>query len=332
MEMAYTIAGRSLQIEALDKESAGAIRALFSGWLFSPIPSLTDSPDSSIRIRHGSYPSPISPELESFDIANGASCSTDGETFYLAISGSVVVIRSTRPVADIWLNKPLSLDSETQAQIISYGVSAALRRCGVFEIHSGGLVAPDGTTALCIGPSGSGKSTITLQLVSAGWGYLSDDVILLSGCERGVEARGVRRVFALTQTSIEAARLASPVMTTVASKAKLALAPQDYFPDRLASSSIPEVLLFLRIVKADKSSFQKVTEYEAMTRLLKLCPWACYDKPVAKDYVGVIAALVKQSTAFDLFLGADLLENPDVTLNLLNSIIEKTNESKAGGC
>ncbi|HUE82271.1 MAG TPA: hypothetical protein VMM84_09160 [Pyrinomonadaceae bacterium] len=324
MELAYSIAGRSLLIEALDKESASAIRTLFGGWLFTPIPILIDPPDSSIRIRHGSYPSPIPSDLESFEIANGASCSTDGETFYLAISGSVAVIRSVQPVADIWLYKPSSLDPETQAQIISYGVSAALRRCGVFDVHSGGVVAPDGTTALCIGPSGSGKSTLTLQLLSAGWGYLSDDVILLSGCERGIEARGVRRVFALTQTSLEAAKLASPVMTAPGSTSKLALAPQDYFPDRLTSSSIPGVLLFLKIVKAGTTSFQKLTEYEAMTRLLKQCPWACYDKPVASNYVGVLGTLVKQSAAFGLFLGADLLENPDFTLNLLNTIIEKS--------
>ena len=325
MELAYSIAGRSLLIEALDKKSARAIRTLFGGWLFTPIPSLIGLPDSSIRIRLGSYPSPIPSDLESFEIANGASCSTDGETFYLAISGSVVVIRSVQPVANIWLYKPWSLDPETQAQIISYGVSAALRRCGVFDVHSGGVVAPDGTTALCIGPSGSGKSTLTLQLLSAGWGYLSDDVILLSDSERGIEARGVRRVFALTQTSLEAAMLASPVMTTAGStSSKLALVPQDYFPDRLTSSSIPGVLLFLKIVKAGTSSFQKLTEYEAMTRLLKQCPWACYDKPVANNYVSVLGTLVKQSTAFDLFLGADLLESPDFALRLLNPIIEKS--------
>ena len=325
MELAYSIAGRSLLIEALDKESASAIRTLFGGWLFTPIPSFIGPPDSSIRIRLGSYSSPIPSDLESFEIANGASCTTDGETFYLTISGSVVVIGSVQPAADIWLYKPWSLDPETQAQIISYGVSAALRRCGVFDVHSGGVVAPDGTTALCIGPSGSGKSTLTLQLLSAGWGYLSDDVILLSDSERGIEARGVRRVFALTQTSLEAAMLASAVMTTAGStSSKLALVPQDYFPDRLTSSAIPRVLLFLKIVKAGTSSFQKLTEYEAMTRLLKQCPWACYDKPVASNYVGVLGTLVKQSAAFDLFLGADLLENPDFTLNLLNTIIEKT--------
>ena len=63
----------------------------------------------------------------------------------------------------------------------SFAVCAALRRFGIFELHSAGMVHPESEKVLLIiGPSGSGKSTLALQLAMAGWPYLSDDELLLS--------------------------------------------------------------------------------------------------------------------------------------------------------
>jgi ABC-type polar amino acid transport system ATPase subunit len=55
------------------------------------------------------------------------------------------------------------------ARVGSFAVCAALRRYGLFDLHSAGVVEPESDSAvLIVGPSGSGKSTLALQLVNSG--------------------------------------------------------------------------------------------------------------------------------------------------------------------
>ena len=56
----------------------------------------------------------------------------------------------------------------------------ALRWHGLFHLHAGALVAPDGRGILVAGPAGAGKSTLTLALLEAGCAYLGDDAVFLS--------------------------------------------------------------------------------------------------------------------------------------------------------
>jgi coenzyme PQQ synthesis protein D (PqqD) len=55
----------------------------------------------------------------------------------------------------------------------------ALRRYSYcMALHAAGLMAPEGVL-LIAGRKGSGKTTLSAALLAAGWGYLSDDTILL---------------------------------------------------------------------------------------------------------------------------------------------------------
>jgi hypothetical protein len=46
---------------------------------------------------------------------------------------------------------------------------------------------------------------------------------------------------------------------------------------------------------------------ESVSRLFRACPWATYDRAVAKNYLSVLSQLGRQSTAFELRAGTDLL-------------------------
>lgn len=317
----YTFAGRALLVETLDDLAGSATKALFSNWLFDPIesPSSYSEPDTSLRIQSGQFPFGFPSQLTSFDVPNGGVCTTDGERFYFDLLGSAVVVRNHDPFAEVWLNEPQNLNSESRAQIISYALSASLRRCGLFEIHSAGVVAPDGTTAMIVGPSGSGKSTLTLQLVRAGWRYLSDDVLFVTESEGKIEAYGVRRLFALTSKSIEAIGLSGPLLGLTHSHEKTFLDPQDYFPNALVKISRPQVLFFISLNGKPGSNIECLTQSEVMSRLMKFCPWACYDKPVARAHLGALAALARQCRSYDLSAGADLLSDPQHASMLLTA-------------
>ena len=57
-------------------------------------------------------------------------------------------------------------------------VEEALRRSDAIAIHSA-AVGKDGRAIVVVGESGAGKTTLSLQLASDGWGYLTDDVVVL---------------------------------------------------------------------------------------------------------------------------------------------------------
>jgi len=75
---------------------------------------------------------------------------------------------------------PCNMD--TAALLVTAG---CLMRRGRLLVHAGG-VARDGRCQLWTGPSGSGKSTRVLELVSSGWDFCGDDLVILGKGQDGV--------------------------------------------------------------------------------------------------------------------------------------------------
>jgi len=67
-------------------------------------------------------------------------------------------------------------------------------------------------------------------------------------------------------------------------------------------------LLFTRLTGKYESRLREVTQAETMTRLLRACPWATYDTAIAGANLAVLSALARQTRAYDLYAGRDLLE------------------------
>ena len=319
LKAVYTVAGRRILIEAHDDWSAKAVADLFSGWFLNPLAvNGAASPNVTVEIRCG-IPSPQIPDgLFEFDIPQDGICYTDGRTLYLDFNGSRVVIGPglARDV-QIWVKEQYDFGSKVFAQIISQGFSAALRRCGLFEFHSAGLVPPGHDKAVLIaGGSGSGKSTLTLQLAACGWGFLSDDTLLLEKCDRGIEVHALRKFFALTADTITAMRMPQLEPALAVGALKERVTPLDLFPQGQIQRSKPGAMFFPTISYEAESRVQKLTAAETMGRLLRLCPWAAYDKPTASEHLSVLGALVRNSAAFDLFAGTDLLEDQTLAARL----------------
>lgn len=256
--------------------------------------------------------------LVRFEISQGGTCYTDGQTLYLDFNGSLVTIGpgSSREV-DVWLVERHDFASEVLAQVISQAFSAALRRCGLFEIHSGGVVPPKhGKAVLIAGASGSGKSTLTLQLTAVGWGYLSDDTLLIGEGQQGIEAWGLRRFFALTADTIAAVRLPQ-LPTADVGLFKKRFTPQDFFPSGQIQCAQPGAIVFPVITFETESRVRRLTPSEAMARLLRLCPWACYDKPTASEHLRTLGRLVSETVSLDVLAGTDLLDDPARASDLL---------------
>ena len=305
----YAVAGRLLFVQNSDPQLAARIEQLFSGWQLAPVFSPECRVDININFFSGSdlpdIPSP--PGLTRFEIADSGRCFSTGDEFYLVFENSLVHLRSTNPVVDVAVSIrkfPSPSDAEL-AHVTSFAVCAALRRFGLFELHSAGVIIPDtANSVLLIGPSGSGKSTLTSQLAAAGWSYLSDDELLLSLKNNEVEARGFRSFFALSQP---------------ASVKKKCFEPESVFTARRVDRATPRFVFFTALNGTNETHWRELTQAETMSRLIRACPWASYDTHVAGPYLDLLSRLARQTKGFNLMAGTDLLDATNAS-RIINEI------------
>ena len=298
----YSVAGRLLFIESFDHQLRNLIELLFAGWQLTPVSLPDRSPDLRISFFYGARQPDIPDNLNQFEIAGGGRCYTGAGELYVALQGSLVHLRETQPVAvDVWLAE---LNDPLLATVSSFAVCAALRRFGMFDLHSAGVVEPRSEKGvLIVGPSGSGKSTLALQLALAGWPYLSDDELLLSLLDGVVETRGFRSFFAVTN--------GAPL--------KHCFEPDVAMGLKRASQASPGSILFASVNRLSRSEVRKLTQAESMMRLIRACPWATYDTTVAAANLEVLSALARQANAFELSAGRDLLQ-PGYAAKLLSEL------------
>lgn len=297
----YTVAGRLLFIESFNLQLRNLIETLFAGWQLAPVSSVERSPDIRISFFCGDTAPDIPEHLNQFEIAGGGQCYTGGGELYLALDDSLLHLRETKVEVDVWFAELPSANDPRLATMASFAVCAALRRFGMFDLHSAGVVEPrSGQGMLIVGTSGSGKSTLALQLVLAGWAYLSDDEVLLSLVDDVVEARGFRSFFAVRNGE----RFKECFEPDVAKR---------------ASQASPGLVLFTQVSGEAVSEVRKLTQAEAMMRLIRACPWATYDTSIASANLAVLSALARQATAYELFAGRDLLQ-PDHAAELLSRL------------
>jgi hypothetical protein len=316
-KLLYSVAGSTIVINAYDDWSSFAVTQLFAGWFLSPLPesSITNQ-NITIAIRSG-VPGPTIPaNLFAFEITHGGVCYTDNENYYLKFGDSLVVFGPDE--ISLWVDRHYDVSAPIVTQLLSHALSPALRRIGIFELHSAGVVPPGREDVLMFaGPSGSGKSTLTSQLARCGWGYLSDDILLLKEHERKIEVHAFRRFFALTANTLAASKL--PGATAENTKARIT--PQEHFQQVPIETARAGTIIYPEITTAERSRIKQLTTAESMQRLLRLCPWASYDKPTSAEHLKVLGLLANTTTAFELFAGADILKDANAAAHLIENQI-----------
>ena len=328
----YEIGGSRFCIEAWDEWSAQVFDRIFAGWHLTPIyTGETVRPLFTIKVYTDMPPPSVPISLEGFETMPGGLCYTDGQTYFLASNNSAILVHpQLASCVEVWIaDSAEDRSPEALARIVFHATGAVLRRCGLFELHSGGVVEPEtGAGVLLIGQSGSGKSTLTIRLAGDGWRYLSDDTILLSENEGAVIARGLRRFFAATEATIGDGALAARerLATTAApfKPHKRRFEPEQLFPQGFVEYSLPRALFFTSITYERRSRCEELARHEVMTRLLKMYPWACFDKLSARQYLRVCARLVQQSVTFDLFAGRDVLDDPTCASRILTPCVKRS--------
>lgn len=320
----YLVAGQSIVVETHDNWAARVIEELFAGWYLTPdTNSLRAEPlVPAIVIKSSVSPFQIPPDWQQFEIAGGGQCYTNGQASYIDIEGSIVAIgQEGSATVGVWTNGPLEIQSPVLTRVVTYALAAALRRRRLFELHSGAVIDPDsGTGVLIIGPSGSGKSTLTVQLATAGWPFLTDDVLLLSSAGDEINAWPLRRCFAVTAETFSASNFLQARTSLEYLKEqrddKQQFAPHGVFVSEFRENCTPRRLFFTQLSGGQRSQISRLSPGETMARLIRMNPWSCYDRTTAADHLAVLSKLVKQSIAYSLLAARDLLD-PAISASLI---------------
>ena len=315
----YALAGRLILIDAADAELRDLLCAHFAAWHIERIEQRNPiEPRVTISVTRDS--APAKPEnLEPFSVASGGTCYTDATSYFFSNDGAVVQADASAPRVHIWLTEECLQDRVAMSEVIFNATMAALRRCGLYELHAAGVVAPNGGGVLIIGPSGSSKSTLATHLAAAGWKYLSDDTLLLHESSGNIEARALRRVFALTNDTFDAFDNLQISEATIApfDPQKMRFEPRTVFPEGFTASCRPTALFFSRVAREVTSTTRALSRTETLAQLLRMCPWACYDKPTARAHLHVLSELARQARGFELSAGRDLFGDPQYASRFL---------------
>lgn len=325
--MIYRIADQTIVVEAHDSWTVKSIEGLFKGWYLArsiETDDITSAPD--IVMRNAVRPPEVPVHWPRFEIAGNGVCFTNSKKSYIDIEGSIIAIgkpaKSGEAHVEVWTKGMLDIRSPALTRVVTYALAAALRRRGLFELHSGAVVEPKrGRGVLIIGPSGSGKSTLTVQLAAAGWPFLTDDVLLLSSDRSQVTAWPVRRCFAVTSDTFAASELlqnrAGLDYIQAQPDDKKQFAPQNVFNSEFKQQCIPTTLLFSELSGGETSDVVRLSTGEIMARLIRINPWSCYDRTTAADHLTVLSVLATQARGYSLQAGRDLL-NSETAANLIS--------------
>jgi hypothetical protein len=311
----FEIAGRFLLFESNGVHVPGLAEFLAEHYYTPASPNACTVPDATIRWHLQEFPRDIATAFQQFEISGGGIGSTDGRTCIFDFKNARVMVHGSEPHrVDVLMRSVLDLATPEDLQVVNYAISTAFRRSGLYELHSGAVVNPNNQRGVFIaGPSGSGKSTLTLQLVANGWGYLTDDVLFFTPDGGTVKAYPLRRGFAVTQPTVEAAgKRVREAMASVEwfDGAKQLFIPQEIFPETFLPECEPRAIFLPTITDEDQSVVRPLTHSETMGHLIKLCPWSCYDPVTSAGHLHALSSLARQCEGFVLLAGRDLLRDP----------------------
>lgn len=321
----YSIAGRWISIGADSSAAADLFDLHLSGCYFK---RGLGAEQSVATIQVSDSTRPVLPgKLDCFELPSGGRCYTDWHTYHMVYDDSLVTVGGTANASvKAWRGREESSRSpHAESRLVWNAVSSAARRVGLYELHAAGLVDPASRKGvLFIGPSGSAKSTLAVQLANAGWGYLSDDSLLLCQQDEKPRVHALRRAFSITKQTAAAGGMtrfaAVPSRPVPFDPSKQMFDPHDVIPEAFVASVTPSLIIFPKVAAQSMSSVRPLGQPEVMSTLICLCPWASFDRVAARGHLDALSTLVRNCTAYCLEVGADLFGDAEATAKFIGGL------------
>lgn len=190
-----------------------------------------------------------------------------------------------------------------------------LGRLGRALLHSAGVVTPGGAGWLLVGDAHAGKSTTCMNLVAAGWDYLSDDQLILGRDAATGEIRieGWLRAFHLDDGWGSGTPL----------HRRRAVDPATLGSGRWRRTAQLSGLLFPQVAADAPTTLTPVTQGDALSRLLRQTPWLLADLASAAATLELLRTAAGYP-AFHLRLGLDSYRDVNQLLDCLQPLLESS--------
>jgi hypothetical protein len=188
----------SLEVQQDPPDAGAELEWLLQNLSFVPMPACAKQPCLRLTVHWQGHPQGLPVQAREVFRAEGLCGLQHGDDFYLTEGTSLLHLQpgagqGTARLVPAFVQQPQLLRQHFWA----VGLLKLLRPLGLYGLHAAGIVAHPDRGMLLVGGSGSGKSTLTIGLVRQGWGYLSDDALLLRQQPEGVEALAFRQPFSV---------------------------------------------------------------------------------------------------------------------------------------
>lgn len=328
----YSISGMNVQVECEDNWLTQRVIGAIDDYFFMTEGITPDSHSITLRFKNNDFSIKAPEKAQELYVSSSLRVLRDGDFCYLVGGDSLFQLDLRSGIGMGLLDSNFwERSMKSKQDFLMLSLLWLLRPHGLYALHANGLVGdkiadsqkpslwiPDwsGDTPdpgiLFAGSSGSGKSTLSLSLIRQGWGYLSDDVILLKHNPEGIEAVAFQRGFSFDQNlANHYPELDKPLESCCLNGQKRFLDINFIYPDRFQSSCFPNVLIFPNIVSQEKSQLIPIDRARALILLIENSGGIMVDKEMVVKQMGVLKQLVYKTSSYQLLLGRDLYEEPE---------------------
>jgi hypothetical protein len=181
-------------------------------------------------------------------------------------------------------------------------VSSALLlgRLGRTLVHAAAVVDPAGRAWLLVGDTHAGKTTTTVNLLRAGWGFLSDDhVVAFAGGDGGVWIEGWPRPFHVDEGWARGE----------VTGRRAAVEPASFGAERWRRTAPLGGLLFPRVDPPEPTRLARLSGAAALSALLRQTPWLMTDREAAPRLLSLLRAM-SERPSYALSAGLDTYADP----------------------
>lgn len=215
--------------------------------------------------------------------------------------GKVVINKATGKFLGFTYASQL-LASDTNLEDFLHPLWELFRHYGLYSYHSGAICYNE-SGLLIAGKSGRGKTTLTVDLISHGFEFLSDDRCLLRKADNGIEIIGFGepiRIYPPNVTHIEELSY----FKDYGGKSKFPLSVATVYPELIRRHCPLRGIIFPSWSPGEKTRLEPITTIQALLELLPLS-MVCFDANTSRGHFDFNYQLVSEFPSVVLKMGDD---------------------------